>query len=328
MSSRRSRARGISPVTTHKNEKFYPNKIAVIGAGPVGCVLAAAFSKAGHEVVLCDLVEALLAPTKDPGIRIQGELEFNSRVAHTITSLDDLADDPPELIFVSSKATALPLIASAMQSFHRPGIHVVSWQNGLDTERVLADHLGAEWVMRAAVNFGVSLLGPAHVNVGFHHPPHWLQETHEDGRQVAAAVCDLLTDAGLPTRHADRLVDKVWQKTILNAALGPVCAVTGKTMSQAMRDPFLFDLVEKLLKEGITVARANEVHLGWDYYRYAMNYLKNAGDHEPSMLVDIKNGRITEAEFINGQIAVYAEIAGLEAPYNIMMRALVKALEP
>jgi 2-dehydropantoate 2-reductase len=308
-------------------ELFSPNRIAIIGAGPVGCVLAASIANAGHEVILCDLVEDLLAPARNPGIRIEGSLQVCSRVAHTVTSLDALADDPPELIFVSSKATALPLIASAMQSFHRPGIHVVSWQNGLDTEQVLADHLGAEWVMRAAVNYGVSLLAPAHVHVGFNHPPHWLQETHESGRQVAAAVCEILTGANLPTNHAERLVDHVWKKTILNSALGPVCAVTGRTMSQVMRDPFLFELVEKLIKEGVTIARANEIHLGWDYYRYAIKYLKDAGNHKPSMLVDIESGRITEAEFINGRIAVYAEMAGLEAPYNIMMRALVKALE-
>lgn len=314
-------------MTTRAAAEFSPDRIAVIGAGPVGCVLAAAFSNAGYEVTLCDLVKELLDPTMDPGIRIEGALQISSRVAHTVTSVDELADDPPELIFVSSKATALPLIASAIQSFHRPGIHVVSWQNGLDTERVLADHLGAEWVMRAAVNLGVTLLAPAHVSVGFHHPPHWLQETHESGKRVAAAVCEILTGAGLPTNHAERLVDHVWQKTILNSALGPVCAVTGKTMSQALRDPFLCDLVEKLVKEGIAVARANEVHLGWDYYRYAMNYLKGAGDHKPSMLVDIESGRITEAEFINGQIAVYAEMAGIEAPYNIVMRSLVKSLE-
>ncbi len=314
-------------MTSSTGEGFRPNKIAIIGAGPVGCVLAAALSNNGHEVVLCDLVKDLLSPAMDPGIRIEGALQISGRVAQTVTTLDALADDTPELIFITSKATALPLIASAMQSFHQPGIHVVSWQNGLDTERVLADHLGAEWVMRAAVNFGVSLLAPAHVTVSFHHPPHWLQESHESGKQVAASVCKLLSEAGLPTNHADRLIDQVWQKTILNAALGPVCAVTGKTMSQAMRDPFLYDLVEKLLKEGITIARANEVHLGWDYYRYAINYLKGAGDHKPSMLIDIENGRITEAEFINGQIALYAEMAGLEAPYNIMMRALVKALE-
>ncbi len=309
------------------NDEFYPNKIAIIGAGPVGCLLAAALSQSGHHVILCDLEEKLLAPCKDPGIRIEGELQLSGRVAETVCSVDGLADDTPELIFVTSKATALPLIASAMQTFHKPGVHIVSWQNGLDTERVLADHLGAEWVMRAAVNFGVNLLAPAHVTVGFHQPPHWLQESHESGRPVAAAVCKLLTDAGLPTNHADRLVDQVWQKTILNSTLGPLCAVTGKTMAQALRDPFLFDLVEKLVKEGITIARNNEVHLGWDYYRYAMNYLKSAGDHKPSMLVDIESGRITEAEFINGRIVRYAEIAGLEAPYNIMMRALVKALE-
>jgi 2-dehydropantoate 2-reductase len=314
-------------MTSSTSEGFSPNKIAIIGAGPVGCVLAAAFSSVGHEVVLCDLVAELLAPCKGPGIRIEGALQYNSRVAHTISSVDALADDTPELIFITSKATALPLIASAMQSFHQPGTYVVSWQNGLDTERVLADHLGAEWVMRAAVNFGVNLLAPAHVNVNFNQPPHWLQEAHESGKQVAAGVCQLLTNAGLSTNHATRLVDRVWQKTILNAALGPVCAITGKTMSQAMRDPYLYDLVEKLIKEGITIARANEIHLGWDYYRYAINYMKNAGDHKPSMLVDIETGRITEAEFINGQIGVYAEMAGLEAPYNIIMRSLVKALE-
>lgn len=309
------------------NAEFSPGKIAVVGAGPVGCVLAASLANAGHEIILCDLQDDLLEPAIDPGIRVQGALEVSAGVAHTVASVDELADDLPALIFITTKATALPLIASAMESFHQPGTFVVSWQNGLDTERVLSDHIGSQWVMRAAVNFGVTLLAPGQVNVGFHHPPHWLQETHPDSRSVAAAVCDLLSDAGLPTSHAERIVDPVWQKTILNAALGPVCAITRKTMSQALHDPFLRDLVEKLLREGITIARANEVQLGWDYYRYSMTYLKGAGDHKPSMLVDIENGRITEAEFINGRIAGYGEIVGLEAPYNTMMRTLVKALE-
>ncbi len=307
---------------------FSPNKIAIIGAGPVGCVLAASFSNAGHEVVLCDLVDELLTQALDPGIRIEGEIKVSGRVAQTVQSVDALADVSPDLIFVTSKATALPLIASAMQSFHRPGMHIVSWQNGLDTEQVLSEHLGPEWVMRATVNFGATLLQPAHVHVSFHKPPHWLQESDASGKQVAAAVCDLLIDAGIPTRHSERIIDTVWQKTILNAALGPVCAITGKTMSQAMQDPYLLDLVEKLIKEGVAIARANEIQLGWDYFRYSMNYLKSGGSHKPSMLVDIESGRITEAEFINGQIAVYAEIAGLEAPYNTSVRALVKSLEP
>jgi 2-dehydropantoate 2-reductase len=314
-------------MTSNTGESWSPNKIAVIGAGPVGCVVEAALSSAGHEVILCDLLKELLGPATDPGIRVEGALQFTGRVTRTITSLDALADDLPELIIVACKATALPLIASAMETIHKPGTYVLSWQNGLDTERVLADHLGPEWVMRAAVNYGVTLLSPAHVRVGFHQPPHFLQESHESGKKVAEAVCELLDNAGFPTRHSDCLVNQIWKKTILNAAMSSVCAVTGRTMAQTMRDPFLRELVDKLIKEGIKVARANEIHLGWDYYRFAMDYVKGAGDHKPSMLVDIEKGRITEAEFINGQIAIYAEIAGMEAPYNIMMRALVKALE-
>jgi len=314
-------------MTNVATDGFSPQRIAIIGAGPMGCVLAAAFSAAGREVILCDLDQELLVPAKSPGIRIEGALQLSGAVAHTAPSIDALAPFRPELIFVASKATASPLIASALETIHRPGTFVVSWQNGLDTERVLAEHLGWEWVMRAVVNMGANLLEPGGVKVSFYQPPHWLQETHESSRPAAAVVCGLLNEAGLTTGHADRLIDKVWQKVILNTALAPICAVTGKTMAQALRDPFLYDLSEKLIKEGITVARANEIHLGWDFYRYAMNWLKECGDHKPSMLVDIESGRITEAEFICGRIAAYAEMAGREAPYNLMMRALVKGLE-
>ncbi len=309
-------------------QDFAPKKIAIIGAGPVGCVLAASFSNCGYEVILCDVVKELLAPALDPGIRIEGAMKVESRVTETILSLDELAANPPDLIFITTKATALPLIASAIQGFHRAGLYVVSWQNGLDTERVLAEYLGEQWVLRAAVNFGVSLIGPAHVKVTFNHPPHWLQELDESSKPVAAAICKILNVAGLPTNHAENVVDHIWQKTILNAALSPVCAITGKTMSEALHDPFLYEMVEKLIKEGVAIARANEIHLGWDYYRYAINYLKSAGDHKPSMLVDIEGRRITEVEYINGNIAMYGDISGVRAPYNKSMRALVKALEP
>ena len=122
---------------------FDPKRIAVIGAGPVGCVLAAGLSQAGFEVTLCDVVESLLVPARDPGIYVEGALTMHGKVARTITSVDDLGNDLPELIFVSVKATALPLISSAIESFHKPGTYVVSWQNGIDTELELADHLGA-----------------------------------------------------------------------------------------------------------------------------------------------------------------------------------------
>lgn len=311
-----------------KAKSGFKHKIGVIGAGPVGAVVAAHLANAGHKVVLCDVVDALLAPAKKPGIKIEGVEEFTAPVAATIKSVDEMAKDPPDVIFVTVKATALPLIASAIESFHKPGISVVSWQNGIDTEVVLAEHINPADVFRAVVNFGVTLKNPGHVYMAFHHPPHWLQEVHENGKERATEICELLTAAGLPTRHADRIHDKIWQKVILNAALSSICAVSGKTMSGALQDPYLNEMVESLVREGIAVARANEITLGFDFFRQAMKYLSTAGDHKPSMLIDIESKRITEVDYINGQIVKYAERAGIGAPYNKMIRALVKTLEP
>ncbi len=304
-----------------------PRKFAVVGAGPVGCVVAAHLAAKGHEVTLCDILPELLEPALDPGIVIDGAESLTARVTRTTTHVDELAQHAPDVIFVTTKATALPLIASAIQGFHREGMYVVSWQNGIDTELVLAEALGRPWVMRAVVNLGVGLPAPGHVHMAFHHPPHYVQELDPAGRQAAQAVARVLTDSGLTTEHTDRIVGMVWRKTVMNAAMNPVCALTGMTMAQAMRDPFVEDMVDRLMKEGIRVARANEISLGWDYYPFAMEYMRSAGDHKPSMLMDVEAKRRTEIDYINGKIVEYGDRAGVPTPYNRMIQALVKGRE-
>ena len=85
--------------------------------------------------------------------------------------------------------------------------------------------------------------------------------------------------------------------------------------------------VDALVKECLTVSRANEITLGWDFYPYAMEYMRNAGDHKPSMLMDIEANRRTEIDFMNGKFVEYGKQAGIETPYNQTMWALVKGLE-
>ncbi len=307
--------------------EVHPRKFAVVGAGPVGCVVAAYLAGKGYEVTLCDILPELLEPALDPGIVIDGAESLKARVTRTTTHVDELAEHTPDVIFVTTKATALPLIASAIQGFHREGMYVVSWQNGIDTELVLAEALGRPWVMRAVVNFGVGLPAPGHVHMAFHHPPHYVQELDPAGRPAAEAVARVLSECGLATEHTDRLVSMVWRKTIMNASMNPVCALTSMTMAQAMRDPFVEDIVDKLVKEGIQVARANEISLGWDYYPFCMGYLRSAGDHKPSMLMDVEAKRRTEIDYINGKIVEYGERAGVPTPYNRMVQALVKGRE-
>ena len=306
---------------------FKPKSFAVVGAGPVGCIVACFLSRGGYDVTLCDVIPDLLKPALDPGIIIEGAENLQHEVARTCTSIDDLADVDPDVIFITVKAHALPLIASSIEGFYREGMVIISWQNGIDTELEIAKVLGKNHVMRAVVNYGCGLVGPAHVKMPFHHPPHYIQELDPRSRTAAVTVAEVLSKCDLTTEHTEKIISMVWRKSVMNAAMNPVCAVTGLTMSRVMNDPIVYQIVDALAKECIRVARANEIDLGWDFYTYAMDYMRNAGDHKPSMLMDIEANRRTEIDFINGKFVEYGNRTGTQTPYNHTLSALVKGLE-
>ena len=311
-----------------EKSEFRPKSFAVVGAGPVGCIVAAFLAKGGYEVTLCDVIPKLVKPALDPGIILKGAESFQQPISRICTSVDDLSDQIPDVIFLTVKAYAIPLIASAIEGFYKEGTYVVSWQNGIDTEYELAKVLGTTPVMRAVVNYGCGLEKPGVVRIPFHHPPHFVQELDSESEPAAVAIADALTRCGLETHHTREIISMVWRKGILNASMNPVCAVTGMTMAQAMNDPIVFQIIDSLIKECVQVARANEISLGWQFYPYGMEYMGKAGNHKPSMLMDIENKRRTEIDYINGKFVEYGRQVGMETPYNMTLMALVKALEP
>ncbi|MBF0507580.1 MAG: 2-dehydropantoate 2-reductase [Deltaproteobacteria bacterium] len=310
-----------------ENPDFKPKRFAVVGAGPVGCIVAAFLAKGGYEVSMCDVIADLVDPAATTGIFIEGSENLQQKVAHTCHTVDELAQYDPDAIFITVKANALPLIVSSIEEFYREGIYVVSWQNGIDTELEISKVLGRKPVMRGVVNWGCGLKNPCHVVMSFHHPPHYLQELAPESSPAAVTIAQVLTNCGLPTEHTDQIISMVWRKAVMNSCMNPVCAVTGLTMLQATSDPIIFGLVDALMKECLRVARANDIVLGWDYYPNAMDYLKKAGNHKPSMLMDIENKRRTEIDYMNGKFIEYGIRAGIETPYNITMQSLVKGLE-
>jgi len=306
---------------------FNPRTFAVIGAGPVGCIVAAFLARAGNEVTLCDIQEELIRPALDPGIIIEGAESLQQKVARVCQTVDEIAAFKPQVIFITVKANALPLIVSAIEGFYRTGMAVVSWQNGIDTELEIANTLGKAAAVRAVVNYGCGLKAPGRVVMPFHHPPHFLQELAPESTAAALAIAAALSRSGLKTEHTNEIISMVWRKGVLNACMNPVCAVTGLTMRQAMTDPIVFNIVDNLVKECIKVARANEIRLGWDFYPHAIDYMSKAGDHKPSMLMDIENRRRTEIDYINGKFVEYGRQAGIDTPFNITLQSLVKGLE-
>ncbi len=299
--------------------------IGIIGAGPVGSVLAARLIAAGQHVTVCEVNARMRARLTGSGITVAGTPAV--AVPRVIERIDGFRDEPPAVLFLAVKAPALPLICDALSDVLQPETTVVSWQNGIDTERVIAASLGADRTVRAVINQGVSFAPDGSVVVAFEQPPHYVQEVAPAGRSAAESVATLLTDGGVPTQRAENLVSMVWRKAILNAGLNALCALTGMNMREAWSDAFARDLAIETMREGVRVARANEIMLGWDYYQGALDYLSRAGEHKPSMLLDREAGRRTEIDFINGKIVEYGEIAGVPTPHNKSLLALVKAME-
>jgi 2-dehydropantoate 2-reductase len=306
---------------------FNHKTFAVIGAGPVGCIVAAFLAKTGYKTILCDVIPELVLPALKDGIVIKGAENFKQKVSEVCLNIDDLKEHNPDVIIISTKATAIPLIASAIKSFYREGMYIVSWQNGIDTELSIANVLDKKAIMRAVVNYGCVLTGNAEVMMGFHHPPHYIQELSEESKNAAKSIASALTKSGLHTEHTSELVSMIWKKSCMNASMNPVSAITGMTVLQAMNDPIVFQTVDSLIKECIKIARMNEIELGWEYYSYAINYMKNAGNHKTSMLMDVENKRRTEIDFINGKFVEYGKRAGIETPYNSAILSLVKGIE-
>jgi 2-dehydropantoate 2-reductase len=305
--------------------------IAVVGAGPVGSVVAATLTAGGHAVTVCEINDQLRESISRGGITLMGsrsERVAGTALAAVVSSVEELAAAPPEVLFLCVKATAIPLVASALSEVVPPETTIVSWQNGIDTEREIAVSVDPRMVVRAVVNYGVSYDAAAQaVRVTFEHPPHLVQELTPGEELRAQRVARILTDAGMVTERADHLERMVWRKAILNAALNALCGLTGMNMEEATRDSYAWDLADRILKESVAVARANEIWLGSGFYLWAVDYMHRAGTHRPSMLIDLEAGRRTEIDSINGKIAEYGRRAGVATPYNEALLALIKARE-
>jgi 2-dehydropantoate 2-reductase len=282
------------------------------------------------DVVVEDIARELLVKVRKDGLRVSGIRELAARFDKVVGSLAELAEFEPGIVFVATKACFLRTVLPELKSVYKAGMSVVSFQNGLDNERAVAETLGINTAYRVVVNYAGELVSPGSAKMNWFQPPNYVG-AFKSGRyttdETTKYIADVMTASGLETEEAPDIKGHVWEKTILNSALCSVCALTGQTMKGAMEFGFSRDLAVKVLEEGLRVAEAD----GYDFGREALDrftgYLEKGGAHKPSMLVDVESGRRIEVDFLSGAIVGYGERYGVETPVNMVLTRLLKALE-
>ncbi|NIS78911.1 MAG: 2-dehydropantoate 2-reductase [Anaerolineales bacterium] len=303
-------------------------KIAVVGVGPVGGILAAHLAHAGHYVVSCDIQKPHLDAIKERGLSITGVTNITADCKRVAYSISELINFPEiDTLIVATKASILPELILEITKLDQPGMRIISCQNGLDNEEFLAETFDPDEVLRIVINYGGSQMGDGNIHMSFFNPPNYIGAMTSQGEPLARQLAEMLTEAQLETWFTTDIKKYEWEKVVLNAALNPVCALTRKPMKDMMDLKRTEFLVEELLREGIAVAEAAGITFDEGFFEHGIQYLKKAGYHRTSMHQDVLRQVPTEIDWISCKIVEWGRTHGVQTPYNLAIAALIKGLE-
>ncbi|MCF8061839.1 MAG: 2-dehydropantoate 2-reductase [Deltaproteobacteria bacterium] len=302
-------------------------RTAVVGIGATGAVLAASLLARHPETVLVDPRPGLEEAVKRNGIRISGIMDIQVGVEHFVDGIEKLGPYDPDLVFVSTKTFHLPGVLEALEKAVKPGAKIVSTHNGLGTEDLIAERFGPEAAFRMSLNYGVSLKGPSHVEMAFFNRPNHLGALVPDNREIGLRMAEAISAGGLETEFVEDIKRYVWKKMIMKCTMASICAVTDRTIKEALAFPPTREIAEGCFREILAVAGAKGYALGEDYLEQALAYLEEVGVHKDSMCVDVANKTRTEIDFLGGKVVEYGKETGVPTPFYIVMTNLVKAIE-
>ena len=302
-------------------------RIAVIGVGATGAVLAAALLDQDPDTMLVDPKPGVGDKMLRDGIKISGEVTYHVPVRHFFDRIGMLKGRDPNLIFVSTKTFHLSQVLEELKEVVSGETKIVSTHNGLGTEDVVAEVFGADAAFRMSLNYGVSLKGPNEVEMAFFNRPNHLGSVTPGNKDIGVRIADRLSRSGLTTECVDDVKLYVWKKMVMKRTMASICAVTDRTLKQVLDFQPTREIADNCFKEILAVAKARGYDLGEDYLINALGYLEKAGAHKDSMCYDIAQKTRTEIDFLGGKVVEYAREAGIPTPFYVTMTNMVKAIE-
>ena len=316
-----------------------PGPVAVMGAGSVGCYVGGCLQAAGAQVHFIGRPR-VLAALGSHGLKLtdlHGACQQLPADQLSLHSSPLGLDAALVLLCVKSGATADGAAALAGQV--RPGVPVVSLQNGVANVPVAQGLAPSLRWLPGMVSFNVAELGPGH----FHRGTAGELAVQDDA--ALAPWLPLFKAAGLPlARHRD-LAPVQWGKLLLNLN-NPVNALSGLPLRAELLDRdcrIVFAALQEealaaLAAAGIAPARLTPLpparvpqllRLPTPLFRVlAARMLKMDEKARSSMADDFALGRPTEVDAFCGAVVRLARQHGLDAPRNAQLVDLLSVPRP
>lgn len=290
-------------------------RVAVMGAGAVGCYYGALLAKAGHAVTLIGR-PALAEAVVGGGLVLETAAGRETVPLAATTGPEGVAG--ADLVLVCVKSGDTEVAGRSMLPHLSPQAVILSLQNGVDNGERLAAVLGRP-VVPVAVYVATEMEGAGHVR------------HHGRGDLILGtggeAVAEPLAAAGISVTVSDRVRDALWAKLTINCAWNALSALGGMPYGRLFASEGVEAVLADVTAECLAVAEASDVRLPEDMPAQVRAIARTMAGQRSSTAQDLARGRRTEIDHLNGTIVREGERRGIPTPANRVLHLLVKLAE-
>ena len=309
-------------------------KIAILGTGAIGGVLAGCLSDTSADLVCVsrgrtarELLEGLTLFTPEGSVEMIPGERFEI-VDSEKGPLDERVCGTCDVAIVSGKSGSTPQLASMAEDLVKQDACVISIQNGLGNSGIIASRVGWERVLGGTTTHSawrdadgaVHWTGRGSISLG--------SINSSEPNSIATEFISYLDEGGLAPNWSFDIEREIWRKLTINVAINPICAIAGIRNGALAEVPELWYQAIEAMREAEAVARASGVNLGdSDSENYLRKVVESTAKNRVSMLQDLMAGRKTEIDVLCGAVISKGEEFGVPTPRNEVLMALVRGIE-
>ncbi len=294
-------------------------RIAVVGAGAVGCYYGGMLAHGGNDVRF--LMRADLDAVRRDGLVIhtKGEVVRLPRV-QAFASAEEIG--PVDYVLIAVKTTANAALERLLPPLIGEKTTLISLQNGLGNEEFLAARWGTERVMGALCFVCINRTEPGvirHVDHGTISIGEFRRPVSERVREVAAAF----NEVNVVANAVDNLAGERWRKLLWNIPFNGLSIAARANVAEVLADDGLRALARELMSEGLDAARRLGHDIPDEFADWQITRSDSMGAYRSSSMIDFENGRPVEVEAIWGEplrqgLAAGAAMPKVDALYRII----------
>jgi len=302
-------------------------RIAIVGPGALGCLLATALCRTEREIWVLDHDSRRAALLQHSGLTLEREglLEhFEVQV-----TADAKLIGPVPLVLLCVKSPVLRRTLPTLLPLLTKNTLLLAWQNGIGHLPVLSGAMLPCPVALAVTSLGANLVGPGKVRFGGEGATSLglLGEASREAKAALQEVAELFRMAGLEAQVETDILAQVWNKLLVNVGINALTAIHDCENGELLRNGETLAVLRAAVLEAADVAQAKGIAIDPDPVDRTMAVCKATAANISSMLQDVRGKRKTEIEAINGAVLEEAARLGISVPVNAVLFAAVKSLE-